>query len=123
MKSQESTTQRQHGRLQLVTSAKEEVKPPEKPPERLPARRTVRMMQVGRWMMLMPALGNKLAYSVKEASKAIGVSEWYIREEIKSGALNCSLPRGRTLIPVWELIRYLANYSRPRPQTDKNRWT
>ena len=51
--------------------------------------------------------GDKLAYSVKEAAEAIGVSVWYIRDEMTQGHLAYSCPRGRQLIPRWELVRYL----------------
>ena len=51
--------------------------------------------------------GDKLAYSVKEAAEALGVSNWYIRDEMAQGKLAFSSPRGRQMIPRWELIRYL----------------
>ena len=51
--------------------------------------------------------GDKLAYSVKEAAEAIGVSVWYIRDEMTQGHLAYSCPRGRQMIPRWELVRYL----------------
>jgi len=51
--------------------------------------------------------GDKLAYSVKEAAEALGVSNWYIRDEMAQGKLAFSCPRGRQMIPRWELIRYL----------------
>ena len=53
------------------------------------------------------AAGDKLAYSVKEAADALGVSVWYIRDEMAQGHLAFSCPRGRQLIPCWELVRYL----------------
>ena len=51
--------------------------------------------------------GDKLAYSVKEAAEALGVSNWYIRDEMAQGKLAFSSPRGRQMIPRWELVRYL----------------
>ena len=51
--------------------------------------------------------GDKLAYSVKEAAEALGVSNWYIRDEMAQGKLAFACPRGRQMIPRWELIRYL----------------
>lgn len=50
---------------------------------------------------------NKLAYSVNEAGAALGVSTWFIRAEIKRGYLHTTGLRGRVLIPIWELVRYL----------------
>ena len=54
-----------------------------------------------------PAPGSKLAYSVSEAAAALGVSEWYIRDEIGREQIAVSRARGRVIIPRWELIRYL----------------
>lgn len=51
--------------------------------------------------------GAKLAYSIKEAAEYLGVSTWYIRSEIKRGALLYSRPRGRIMIPYWNLLDYL----------------
>ena len=42
-----------------------------------------------------------------EAAEAIGVSAWYIRDEMAQGKLAYSCPRGRQMIPRWELVRYL----------------
>ena len=53
------------------------------------------------------APGSKLAYSVSEAAAALGVSEWYIRDEIGREQIAVSRARGRVIIPRWELIRYL----------------
>jgi len=50
---------------------------------------------------------NKLAYSVSEAAAALGVSEWYIRDEISHKMIAVSKARGRLIIPRWELVRYL----------------
>ena len=63
--------------------------------------------QVAKSAGLRRAAGDKLAYSVKEAAEAIGVSAWYIRDEMNRGHLAYSCPRGRQLIPRWELVRYL----------------
>ena len=59
------------------------------------------------WQKDPRAAGDKLAYSVKEAAEAIGVSAWYIRDEMAQGKLGYSCPRGRQMIPRWELVRYL----------------
>jgi excisionase family DNA binding protein len=59
------------------------------------------------WQKDPRAAGNKLAYSVKEAAEALGVSAWYIRDEMAQGHLAFSCPRGRQMIPRWELVRYL----------------
>lgn len=51
--------------------------------------------------------GNKLAYNVREAAAALGVSEWYIRDEIGKKMLATTQARGRILIPRRELDRYI----------------
>ena len=56
------------------------------------------------------APGDKLAYSVREAAEAIGVSQWYVRDEMSVGRLGFSSARGRKIIPHWELVRYLEEY-------------
>jgi hypothetical protein len=56
------------------------------------------------------APGNKLAYNVQEAAEAIGVSPWYVRDEMSVGRLGFSSARGRKIIPRWELVRYLEEY-------------
>ena len=50
---------------------------------------------------------NKLAYNIKEAAAALGVSTWLVRAEIKRGGLHKTLVGGRILISCWELVRYL----------------
>lgn len=62
------------------------------------------------------ASGDKLAYSVREAAKALGVSEWYIRDEIDRNMLAVSKARGRILIPRWELDRYIVDNLQAGPQ-------
>ena len=59
------------------------------------------------WQAARKDPGTKLAYSVREAADAIGVSAWYIRDEMSRGVLHYSAARGRQLIPRWELMRYL----------------
>lgn len=59
------------------------------------------------WQKERHTAGDKLAYSVKEAAEALGVSPWYIRDEMAHGHLAFSCPRGRQMIPRWELVRYL----------------
>ena len=56
------------------------------------------------------APGNKLAYNVREAAEALGVSPWYVRDEMNLGRLGFSSARGRKIIPRWELVRYLEEY-------------
>ncbi|MHC1761774.1 MAG: hypothetical protein AB9917_20125 [Negativicutes bacterium] len=56
------------------------------------------------------APGDKLAYNVREAAEAIGVSPWYVRDEMSLGRLGYSSARGRKIIPRWELVRYLEEY-------------
>ena len=50
---------------------------------------------------------DKLAYNVREAAAALGVSEWYIRDEIGKKMLAVTQARGRILIPRRELERYI----------------
>lgn len=76
--------------------------------------------QVARLAGLRRASGDKLAYSVKEAAEAIGVSAWYIRDEMAQGHLAYSCPRGRQLIPRWELVRYLESTMNPVAQADES---
>ncbi len=68
---------------------------------------TASKKQVAKSAGLRRAAGDKLAYSVKEAAEALGVSAWYIRDEMAQGHLAYSCPRGRQMIPRWELVRYL----------------
>jgi len=60
--------------------------------------------------------GNKMAYSVKEAAVALGVSTWFVRAEIKRGLLGRAQVSGRVLIPSWELVRYLVSGERSGPK-------
>ena len=62
------------------------------------------------------APGDKLAYNVREAAEAIGVSPWYVRDEMSRGRLGYSSARGRKIIPRWELVRYLEEYMQGRPE-------
>ena len=79
------------------------------PPESPPDANKERLLSAGVlvWQKDPHAAGDKLAYSVKEAAEAIGVSAWYIRDEMAQGKLAYSCPRGRQMIPRWELVRYL----------------
>ena len=79
--------------------------PPESPPDANKERLSSAGVLV--WQKDPRAAGDKLAYSVKEAAEAIGVSAWYIRDEMAQGKLGYSCPRGRQMIPRWELVRYL----------------
>ena len=76
--------------------------------------------QVAKSTELRRAAGDKLAYSVKEAADAIGVSVWYIRDEMAQGHLAYSCPRGRLLIPRWELVRYLESAMSPAAPAEDN---
>lgn len=48
-----------------------------------------------------------LALSVREAARALGVSEWLIREECRRGRLFHIYIGGRIVIPVWALEEYV----------------
>ena len=74
------------------------------------------------WQKDPHAAGDKLAYSVKEAAEAIGVSAWYIRDEMAQGKIAYSCPRGRQMIPRWELVRYLesAMSQTAQPENESN---
>ena len=80
--------------------------------------KTARRLPGGKavWQKDPRVAGDKLAYSVKEAADALGVSAWYIRDEMNQGHLAYSCPRGRQLIPRWELVRYLESTMRPAAQ-------
>ena len=48
---------------------------------------------------------DRIAYSVKEAASALGVSEWMVREEIRTGRIDSVRLGTRILIPRRELER------------------
>ena len=45
----------------------------------------------------------RLAYTVKEAAAALGVSEWMVREEIRQQRIHSVKMGARLLIPRWAL--------------------
>ena len=45
----------------------------------------------------------RLAYTVKEAAAALGVSEWMVREEINRKRIHSVKMGARLLIPLWAL--------------------
>ena len=47
----------------------------------------------------------RLAYSVKETAAALGVSEWMVREELRTGRIDSVRLGSRILIPHRELER------------------
>ncbi len=47
----------------------------------------------------------RIAYSVKEAAGALGVSQWIVREEIRAGRIKSIRLGARILIPRRELER------------------
>ncbi len=47
----------------------------------------------------------RIAYSVKEAAGALGVSQWMVREEIRAGRIKSIRLGVRILIPRRELER------------------
>jgi len=58
-------------------------------------------------------LNSRLGFSAAEAAAAIGVSTWFIYEEIKQGLLGCSILHGRKIIPRWTLEEYLRRHETP----------
>ena len=60
---------------------------------------------------------DRLAYSVKEAALALGVSEWKVREAIYQKQLFAVNLGRRLVIPRWALDRLL---SEPDAQPDEN---
>ncbi len=50
---------------------------------------------------------SKLGFSVAEAAAAVGVSSWFIYEEIKRGCIGYAKLHGRKVIPRWDLEKYL----------------
>lgn len=52
-------------------------------------------------------LNDKLSFSVAEAAAAVGVSNWFMYEEIKRGAIGYAKLHGRKVIPRWDLEGYL----------------
>ena len=52
---------------------------------------------------------DRLAYSVKEAAEALGVSEWTIREEIYRKRIFAVNLGRRLIIPRWALEDLLSN--------------
>ncbi len=48
---------------------------------------------------------DRIAYSVKEAAAALGVSEWMVREEVRTGRIDSVRLSSRILIPRRELDR------------------
>ena len=51
---------------------------------------------------------DKLAYSVKEAAEALGISIWLMKEEIYSGRIYHTKVGTRVLIPRWALEKRLS---------------
>ena len=60
---------------------------------------------------------DRLAYSVKEAALALGVSEWKVREAIYQKQLFAVNLGRRLVIPRWALDRLLRE---PDSQPDEN---
>ena len=50
----------------------------------------------------------RITYTVKEAAAALGVSEWMVREEIRSGRIESIRMGARILIPR-QVLERLAN--------------
>ena len=49
----------------------------------------------------------RLAYTVKEAATALGVSEWMVREEVRQQRIHSVKMGARLLIPRWALEQRL----------------
>jgi excisionase family DNA binding protein len=58
-------------------------------------------------------LSSKLGFSVAEAAAAVGVSTWFIYEEIKTEAIGHCKLHGRKVIPRWALDEYLRRHEIP----------
>ena len=62
----------------------------------------------------------RYALTVREAAKALGVSEWLIREECRIKRLFSIRVGGRLVIPVWALEEYIGMPLHLRTETDGN---
>lgn len=60
-------------------------------------------------------IANKLAYQVREAAAAVGVSRSKLYELMRSGEVRAFKGGGRTLIAADELRRWVAERSDERP--------
>lgn len=58
-------------------------------------------------------LNSKLGFSVAETAVAIGVSAWFIYEEIKQRNIGYTQLHGRKIIPRWALEEYLKKHEVP----------
>ncbi len=57
----------------------------------------------------------RLAYTVKEAAAALGVSEWMVREEINQKRIYSVKMGARLLIPRWALEERLGMGTEAQP--------
>ncbi len=61
---------------------------------------------------------SKLGYRIKEAAKAIGISEWKLKEEMYQGRIRYIKIGSRVVIPRWSLEERL----RPENAELVNEW-
>ena len=60
-------------------------------------------------------MAHRLAYSIREAAEALGVSQWPIREECNRSEIDYVKFGSRKLIPLWSLEKRLG-----RPLDDRD---
>ena len=60
----------------------------------------------------------RLAYTVKEAAAALGVSEWMVREEINQQRIYSVKMGARLLIPRWALEERLGMATEAQPPVE-----
>ena len=51
--------------------------------------------------------GLRMAYSVKEASEMLGISQWLVREECARGNIHSIRIGNRIVIPCWSIMSRL----------------
>ena len=59
-------------------------------------------------------MSERLAYSITEAAKALGISRWLMQEEIRQGRVQAVKIGRRTVVPRWALEERL----HPSPSVD-----
>lgn len=64
-------------------------------------------------------MSDKLAYSVAEAAEALSVSDWLLKEEIRTGRIFATKIGRRLVVPRWALEKRLGMPSVDDPTTSK----